>query len=77
MHSPFRIKDRVFNVGNQSCTMQSTPLNPKGLFTVQAGEIFERELITSKPPKLVGEELSVGAINTPLKSVPIRIYVEQ
>jgi len=77
MDSPFRIEHRVFNVGNQSCTIQSTLLNPKGQFTVPAGEIFERELLTRKPPKLVDEEVSVGAINAPLKSVLIRIYVER
>jgi hypothetical protein len=77
MHSPVRIKHRVFNAGNQSCTMQSALLNPKGLFTVPAGEFFERELLTQKPPKLTDEEVSVGAGNTPLKSVSIRLYVGQ
>ncbi|HEY1159423.1 MAG TPA: hypothetical protein VGE83_02270 [Terracidiphilus sp.] len=75
--SPYRIKHRVFNVGDQPCVLQSAQLNPKGPFTVSGGEIFEREWITGKPPKLVDEEVSVGAINTQLKNVPIRIYVER
>lgn len=77
LNSPWRIKHRVFNMGNQPCVLQSAQLNPKGPFTVSGSEIFEREWITRKPPRLVDEEVSVGAINTPLKNVPIRIYVEK
>jgi hypothetical protein len=77
MTSPFRIKHRVFNAGSQPCVVQSAQLNPKGPFTVSAGDVFEREWITGKAPKLIDGVVSVGAINTPLKSVPIRLYVER
>jgi len=77
MSSPFRIKHRVFNAGSQPCVVQSAQLNPKGGFTVSPGDIFEREWITGKPPKLVDGVVSVGAVNTSLKDVPVRIYVER
>lgn len=76
-HSPWQIKDRVFNVGNQACVVQSAQLNPKGQFSIPAGDVFEREWIVERPPKLVDGELSVGATNTTLKTAPIRLYVER
>lgn len=75
--SPWRIKHRVFNIGSQSCVVQSAQLNPRGPVTVSAGDVFEREWISAKPPKLVDGDVSVGASNTPLKNVPVRLYVER
>jgi hypothetical protein len=77
LNSPWRIKHRVFNIGSQSCVVQSAQLNPRGPITVSAGDVFEREWILAKPPKLADGDVSVGASNTPLKNVPIRLYVEK
>jgi hypothetical protein len=75
--SPWRIKYRVFNVGDHECILRSTLLNPKGLFTIQAGEVFDREWIIDRSPRVLDTEVSVGLTNSTLKSAPIRIYVER
>jgi hypothetical protein len=77
LNSPWRIKHRVFNNGSQPCTVQSPLLNPRGPISVSAGDVFEREWITGKSPKLADGKVSVGASNTPLKDVPVRLYVER
>jgi hypothetical protein len=77
LDSPWRIKHRVFNIGSQSCAVQSAQLNPRGAVTVSAGDVFEREWISAKAPKLVDGDVSVGASNTPLRNVAVRLYVER
>jgi len=77
LDSPWRIKHRVFNIGSQSCVVQSAQLNPRGPVTVSAGDVFEREWISAKVPKLVDGDVSVGASNTSLKNVPVRLYIER
>jgi hypothetical protein len=77
LRSPFRIKYRVFNVGGQGCVVQSAQLNPKGLFTILAGEAFEREWIIERAPRVIDAEVSVGLTNSTMKDAPIRIYVER
>jgi hypothetical protein len=75
--SPYQIKHRVFNVGNQGCVVQSTQLNPKGPFALAPGDVFDREWIIEGPPKLVDGEVSVGTTNTTLKKAHIPIYADQ
>jgi hypothetical protein len=75
--SPFRIKYSVFNIGSQGCVVQSAQLNPKGLFTIPAGEAFEREWIIERAPRVIDTEVSVGPTNSTLKDAPIRLYVER
>jgi hypothetical protein len=77
LKSPWRIKDRIFNTGTQSCVVQSVQVNPKGPFTIGPGDVFDREWIIEYPPKLISTDLSVGLTNTTLKKIPIQIYAEQ
>ena len=77
INSPWRIKHRIFNVGIHNCFIESAKLNPKGTFTIGPGEIFEREWITARPPRLTDVEVSVGDTNTTLKKTMFQVYTEQ
>jgi len=46
--SPWQIKHRIFNVGTESCVVQSEQLDAKGPFTIGPGAIFEREMVAER-----------------------------
>jgi hypothetical protein len=69
------IQHRIFNAG-QNCVVKSDQLDPKGPFTVGAGEIVGRERLAQYRPKLVQSEVFVGATNTTLKKTLIPLYAE-
>ena len=69
------IQHRIFNAG-QSCVVQSDQLDPKGPFTVGAGETVTRERLALSRPKLIQTEVSVGATSTTLKKTLIPLYAE-
>ena len=72
--SPWQIKNRVLNAGTVSCIVQSEHLDPTGPFTIGAGAIFEREMITEHAPNLVDFEASVGTTNSALTKTRIQLY---
>jgi hypothetical protein len=69
------IQHRIFNAG-QSCVVSSDQLDPKGPFTIGAGEVITRERLALSRPKLVQIEVSVGATGTTLKKTLIPLYAE-
>jgi hypothetical protein len=69
------IKDRIFNAG-QSCVVQSNQLDPKGPFTIGAGDTVTRERLSQARPKLVQNEVYVGATGAPLKKTIVPLYAE-
>jgi hypothetical protein len=69
------IQHRIFNAG-QSCVVNSDQLDPKGPFTIGAGETITRERLALSRPKLVQTEVSVGATSTTLKKTLIPLYAE-
>jgi hypothetical protein len=73
--SPWRIKQRVFNVGTQNCFVQSEKVSLSGPFTVKPGDIFEQESISEGAPKLLDAEISVGVNPVFLSKATIPLYV--
>jgi hypothetical protein len=69
------IQHRIFNAG-QSCVISSDQLDPKGPFTIGAGEVITRERLALSRPKLVEIEVSVGATGTAPKKTLIPLYAE-
>jgi hypothetical protein len=69
------IQNRIFNLG-QSCVVQSDQIDPKGPFTIGAGDTVTRERLAQSRPKLVQTEVSVGATGAPLKKTVIPLYAE-
>ncbi len=69
------IQNRIFNVG-QSCVVKSDQLDPKGPFTIGAGDTVTREGLAQSRPKLVQAEVFVGVSNTTLKKTLIPLYAE-
>jgi hypothetical protein len=69
------IQHRIFNAG-QSCVISSVQLDPKGPFTIGAGEAITRERLALSRPKLIPIEVSVGATGTILKKTLIPLYAE-
>jgi hypothetical protein len=69
------IQHRIFNAG-QSCIVSSDQLDPKGPFTIAAGEVITRERLAESRPKLVQIEVSVGATGTTPKKTLIPLYAE-
>jgi len=69
------IQHRIFNVG-QSCVVQSGELDPKGPFTIGAGDTVTRERLAQSRPKLIQTEVSLGATGTPLKKTLIPLFAE-
>jgi hypothetical protein len=70
------IQHRIFNAG-QSCVVKSDQLDPKGPFTIGAGDTVTRERLAQSRPKLVPTEVFVGATSTTLKKTLIPLYSEQ
>jgi hypothetical protein len=77
LNSPWRIKDRIFNVGTQGCVIQFGQISQKAPFTIGSGDVFEREWIVERVPVLVRSDLSVGLSDGTMKKIPIQIYAEQ
>jgi hypothetical protein len=77
LNSPWRIKDRIYNAGTQSCVVESVQVNPKGPFPIGPGDVFEKEWIVERVPTLVGIDLSVGLTNTTLEKTHIQLFGEQ
>ena len=69
------IQNRIFNAG-QSCVVKSDQLDPKGSFTIGAGDTVTRESLAQSRPKLVQTEVFVGATGTTLKKTLIPLYAE-
>jgi len=69
------IQHRIFNAG-QSCVVSSDQLDPKGPFTIGAGEAITRERLALSRPKLIEIEVSVGATGTTPKKTIIPLYAE-
>ncbi len=69
------IQNRIFNAG-QSCIIKSDQLDPKGPFTIGAGDTATRERLAQSRPKLVQTEVFVGVSNTNLKKTLIPLYAE-
>ena len=76
-NSPWRIKQRVFNVGTQNCEIQSEQIALSGPVTVKPSDIFENESISESSPKLVDVEILVGVNPTFLSKATIPLYVER
>ena len=70
------IQHRIFNSGGQSCLVKSDQLDPKGVFTIGAGDTVTRERLAQSRPKLVETEVFVGAPNTTLKKTLVWLYAE-
>jgi hypothetical protein len=56
--------------------VKSDQLDPKGPFTVGAGETVSRERLAQFRPKLVQTEVFVGATSTNLQKTLIPLYAE-
>jgi hypothetical protein len=69
------IQHRIFNAG-QNCIVSSDQLDPKGPFTIGAGEVITRERLALSRPKLLQVEVSVGATGTTPKKTLIPLYAE-
>jgi hypothetical protein len=76
-NSPWRIKQRVFNVGAQNCEIQSEQVTLSGPVNVKPGDIFEKESISESSPKLVDMEILVGVNPNSLSKATIPLYVER
>jgi len=76
-NSPWRIKQRVFNVGTQNCEIQSEQITVSGPVTVKPGDIFEKESISESSPELADVEIFVGVNPTSLSKATIPLYVER
>jgi hypothetical protein len=70
------IEHRIFNAG-QTCIVKSDQLDPKGPFTIGAGDTVTRQRLAQSRPKLVQTEVFVGITSTALKETLIPLYVEQ
>ena len=69
------IQNRIFNAG-QTCIVKSNQLDPKGPFTIGAGDTLTRERLAQSRPKLVVTEVYVGTTDTTLKETHIPLYAE-
>jgi len=69
------IQHRIFNAG-QGCVVSSDQLDPKGPFTIGAGEAITRERLALSRPQLVQIEVSLGVAGTTPKKTLIPLYVE-
>jgi hypothetical protein len=69
------IEHRIFNAG-QSCVVQSNQLDPKGPFTIGAGDTVTRQRLAQSRPKLVQTEVLVGATGTAPKKTLVQLYTE-
>jgi len=69
------IQHRIFNAG-QSCVVKSAQLDPKGPFTIGAGDTIKRERLAQSRPKLIETEVYVGATGTDLQKTLIPLYSE-
>jgi len=69
------IQHRIFNAG-QTCVVKSDQLDPKGPFTIGAGDTATRERLAQSRPKLVQTEVFVGAQGVAPKKIYIPLYSE-
>ena len=69
------IQYRIFNIG-QSCIVKSDQFDPKGPFTIGAGDIITRERLAQSRPKLVETEVYVGVTGTTLKKTLVPLHCE-
>ena len=69
------IEHRIFNAG-QSCVVKSDQLDPKGPFTIGAGDTVTRQRLAQSRPKLVQTEVLVGATGTAPKKTLVQLYTE-
>jgi hypothetical protein len=69
------IRHRIFNAG-RSCVIKSELLDPKGPFTIGAGDTITRERLAQSRPRLVQTEVFVGATGAPLQRISIPLYSE-
>ncbi len=76
-NSPWQIKNRIINVGTESCVVRSVQLDARGPFTIEPGAISEREVITERDPMLVNFEASVGTTNTTPTKTQFQLYAEK
>jgi hypothetical protein len=76
-NSPWRVKDRVFNLGPASCIVQSEQLDPKGPFTIAPGANLDREFLTEHAPELAEQEIIVGTTNTAPQKSRVQFYTEK
>lgn len=76
LHSPWRIKHRIFNLGTHDCVIQSEKLNFASPVTVKPGEIVERESVSDTAPELTHAEILVGATGASLTTTSVPLYLE-
>ncbi len=76
-NSPWRIKDRIFNTGPNSCVIQSTEINPKGPVTISGGEVFEKEWIVERVPIPKTIQFSAGVAGAVASTSSVTVYGEQ
>jgi hypothetical protein len=69
------IEHRIFNAG-PSCVVKSDQLDPKGPFTIGAGDTVTRQRLAQSRPKLVQTEVFVGATNATLQKTLIPLFAE-
>lgn len=69
------IEHRIFNAG-QTCVVKSDQLDPKGPFTIGAGDTVTRERLAQSRPKLVQTEVFVGATGATPQKTLIPLYAE-
>jgi hypothetical protein len=69
------IQNRIFNAG-QTCVVKSDQLDPKGPFTIGAGDTVTRERLVQSRPKLVQTEVFVGVSNATLTKTFVPLYAE-
>jgi hypothetical protein len=69
------IQHRIFNAG-QTCVVKSDQLDPKGPFTIGAGDTVTRERMAQSKPKLIQTEVFVGATGMTLRQTLIPLYAE-
>jgi hypothetical protein len=74
-NSPWRIKQRVLNVGSQDCVFKSEKINVLNLSTIKPGEVLEREKLSEDAAKLLDVEISVGVSSSSLRTTTIPVYV--
>jgi hypothetical protein len=77
LRSPWQIKNRIINVGTESCVVKSEQLDARDPFTIAPGAIFEREIISERSPVLVDSEAAIGTTNTSLTKTQFQLYTEK
>jgi hypothetical protein len=74
---PWLVRNRVMNVGNMNCVVQSMPLMLENPVTIKVASFVERERFSETAPSLSDIDLSVGVAGDSLSPATAKIYLER